>query len=64
MLDHSGVSLSDFEHTASFIFCHGTQTMHVALATGFVNQAATHAGAKLHTQFKNWISAMIVHCSK
>ena len=31
MLDQHGVSLIE-QHITSFIYCHGTQTMHVAIA--------------------------------
>ena len=34
--DHQWVSPNK-QHTASFMFCHGTQSMHIAFATGFIS---------------------------
>ena len=43
------------------MFCHGTQTMHVALQQCLSARTATQARDKLYTQIMNWKSAIYKH---
>ena len=62
MLDHSEVSLSK-QHTACFLFCHGTQTRDALLCS--ISNEVWHRG-QLHRhglsfRLKSWISAVYEH---